>query len=112
MERPRKLRLAAELIITEAVLTEVGNALSICNRAGAARFIRSCYTTRNVAVVPVDTALLEKAVELYAAREDKGWGLTDCISFVVMRERDIIHAATGDQHFRQAGFIPLLLEPA
>ncbi len=36
------------------------------------------------------------------------WALTDCISFVVMEERELTLAATGDRHFRQAGFTPLL----
>lgn len=47
-------------------------------------------------------------VELYAARGDKEWSLTDCLSFVVMRRRDIAEAVTGDHHFEQAGFVALL----
>ena len=34
--------------------------------------------------------------------------LTDCISFVVMQERGIAEALTGDHHFEQAGFAALL----
>ena len=34
--------------------------------------------------------------------------LTDCISFVVMEERGIRDALTADEHFKQAGFQPLL----
>jgi len=47
-------------------------------------------------------------VELYAERPDKGWSLTDCISFVVMRQQGITQALTGDHHFEQAGFTALL----
>jgi hypothetical protein len=47
-------------------------------------------------------------VELYAERPDKGWSLTDCIFFVVMRQQGIIQALTGDHHFEQAGFSALL----
>ncbi len=96
--------------MTEAVLVEIGNALSTINRAGAANFIRSCYETPNMRVAIVDTDLLKRAVELYAARLDKGWGLTDCISFVVMKDQDLIEAITADAHFRQAGFNPVLLD--
>jgi predicted nucleic acid-binding protein len=39
---------------------------------------------------------------------DKPWGLTDCLSFIVMQERGITEALTADEHFRQAGFVPLL----
>jgi len=45
---------------------------------------------------------------LFRQRTDKAWGLTDCISFVVMQERGISEALTADEHFEQAGFIALL----
>lgn len=106
-----RLRLAAEVWITEAILVEIGNALSKINRVGAAQFVRQAYQTRNMHVVPVDTVLLSRAVDLYAARLDKDWGLTDCISFVVMHDQQIADAVTGDEHFRQAGFRALLLNP-
>jgi predicted nucleic acid-binding protein len=47
-------------------------------------------------------------LERYAARPDKDWTLTDCISFVVMEDEGITDALTGDQHFVQAGFKVLL----
>ncbi|MCP3956632.1 MAG: type II toxin-antitoxin system VapC family toxin [bacterium] len=100
---------AQEVWITEAVLVEVGNALSAFNRDGAVRFIRQCYETPNINVVSVDTRLLEEALVLYGERRDKEWGLTDCISFVVMRQRDLTAAVTADEHFVQAGFRVLML---
>jgi len=42
--------------------------------------------------------------DLFAARPDKAWSLTDCISFAVMTERGLSEALTADQHFEQAGF--------
>jgi predicted nucleic acid-binding protein len=39
---------------------------------------------------------------------DKRWTLTDCVSFVIMRERYVSEALTGDKHFEQAGFVALL----
>ncbi|MFM6264927.1 MAG: PIN domain-containing protein, partial [Dolichospermum sp.] len=41
-------------------------------------------------------------------REDKEWGLVDCISFIVMQDRGISDALTTDIHFQQAGFRALL----
>jgi len=93
-----------EVWVTEAVLVEVGNALSAYDRAAAVEFIKSCYRTKNIQVVTVDTELLMRATDLYHQRRDKEWGLTDCISFVVMRDNRLTDALTGDHHFEQAGF--------
>lgn len=60
--------------------------------------------------ISVSTELFDRAVALYAARMDKEWGITDCISFVVMQERGLTAALTTDAHFEQAGFRALLLE--
>jgi predicted nucleic acid-binding protein len=41
-------------------------------------------------------------------RHDKAWSLTDCTSFVVMRQHRLTEALTTDHHFEQAGFKMLL----
>lgn len=102
---------AAEVVVTEAVLIEIGNALSGSLRQLAAAFIRRCYTEPNMTVVSVKTPLLLRGLELYESRADKDWGFTDCISFVVMQDHGLSEAATGDRHFRQAGFGALMLDP-
>lgn len=105
-----RVRAAAEVWITEAILVEIGNALSAYQRAAAAQFIAQCYHTPNLQVVTVDSGLLARALELYQSRPDKTWGLTDCISFVVMDEQKLLEAVTTDIHFVQAGYRALLLE--
>ncbi|HYW07418.1 MAG TPA: PIN domain-containing protein [Longimicrobium sp.] len=106
-----RVKTASEVVITEAVFAEVGNALSRTPmlRQVTAAFIRHCYTEANTAVISVDTSLLSRALELFERRVDKTWGLTDCISFVVMRDRGLMDAATGDRHFQQAGFRALMV---
>lgn len=104
------VRAAEEIWLTEAVLVEVGNALSANDRHAAARFIEKCYSGKNLRLVGVDSALLLRSLDLYRSRGDKSWGLTDCISFVVMKENDLLAAVTADQHFIQAGFRALLKE--
>jgi predicted nucleic acid-binding protein len=47
-------------------------------------------------------------LQLHRERQDKDWSLTDCISFIVTRRREIQHALTYDHHFVQAGFEALL----
>ena len=56
----------------------------------------------------MDLALIAKAVDRYLRYADKSWGLVDCASFIVMRERGITEAFTTDIHFEQAGFSRLL----
>lgn len=105
-----RVRSAAEVWLTEAILVEVGNALSRLNRNGAVQFIQQCYGTDNIQVVSVDTALLMQAMDLYQARPDKDWGLTDCISFIVMQQQDLVDAVTSDRHFLQADFRILMVK--
>ena len=54
--------------------------------------------------------VIHDALALYRARIDKEWGLTDCVSFVLMNTAGITEALTADIHFRQAGFKAMLLE--
>ena len=105
-----RIRAASEVWITEAIFAEVGNALSALNRNGAVQFIQQCYRTENIRVVSIDTVLLMQALDLYQSRPDKTWGLTDCISFVVMRQQNLNDSMTADRHFVQAGFRALMLE--
>lgn len=58
----------------------------------------------------VDSALLKRGLDLYGNRPDKEWGLTDCISIVVMKDNGMTEALTTAEHFKQAGFRALLIE--
>jgi predicted nucleic acid-binding protein len=103
-----QLRTAHEVLVTEAVLTEIGNSLACSNRSAAINFINSCYVTANLKVISVDNALFRQAVEYYHTHKDKQWGLTDCISFIVMQDHGLTEAFTTDEHFQQVGFKALL----
>lgn len=59
-------------------------------------------------IIPLDSRLLQRGLDLLARRADKNWSLTDCISFVVMEEEGIQEALTIDRDFEQAGFKALL----
>jgi predicted nucleic acid-binding protein len=61
-----------------------------------------------IEVVHVNRDLYARGWELYSNRLDKDWGAIDCISFVIMQERNLTEALTGDHHFEQAGFKVLL----
>jgi predicted nucleic acid-binding protein len=101
--------LAAPLVTTEPVLIELADALSApANRSRAAAFCAGLAEDPGVRVVPLDSHTFGRGLELYSRRPDKEWSLTDCISFVVMGDRGITEAMTGDHHFEQAGFVALL----
>jgi predicted nucleic acid-binding protein len=99
------------LITTEFVLTEIANGLSAVKfRQDASNIIHILQDDDFVRIIPATSELFRQGLSLYENRDDKDWGLTDCISFVVMKENNITDALTTDDHFRQAGFRALLLE--
>ena len=57
-----------------------------------------------VLIVPQSRESFLTGLELYRARPDKGYSLTDCISMQTMRKEGIIEALTNDRHFEQEGF--------
>ncbi len=100
---------AGPLVTTAWVLTELADGL--CSSRTRALFLSLEKRLRNdplVIIVPADERLYDLGFALYRDRPDKDWSLTDCISFVVMQERGIAEALTGDHHFEQAGFTALL----
>lgn len=96
------------ILTTEWVLTEVANGLSgTPYRREAARLIVSLPRLPNVKIIESDPECFQRGVELYAKRPDKEWSLTDCISFIVMKDEELTEALTRDRHFKQAGFVPV-----
>ena len=99
----------ARLLTTDWVLMEVADALakSEC-RPRIRDFILHLRQSPACEVVAASRELHDRALELYHQHRDKVWTLTDCASFVVMRERGLAAALTEDHHFEQAGFTALL----
>ena len=99
------------IITSQMVLTEFLNhyaALGQPFRQRAVQVVRSLQDDSDVELVPQTEAQFTAALTLYAQRPDKAWGLTDCASFLIMQEQGITEALAHDDHFYQAGFIPLL----
>jgi uncharacterized protein len=107
--RSQMKREGTRLVTTQGVVLEIGNALSkLRYRSAAIRLVASLAADPNVDILAIDAELSARAFLLYSDRPDKEWGLTDCASFVVMAERGLREALTADEHFQQAGFLPLL----
>lgn len=102
----------ALILVTDAVLTEVVNTFSKSTwRPMARQLIEAVHRSIEMGaaqLVHVDEDLWQRGWQLFLERPDKDWSLTDCISFVVMRERAVTLAFTSDRHFEQAGFTRLL----
>ncbi|MCC6501223.1 MAG: type II toxin-antitoxin system VapC family toxin [Anaerolineales bacterium] len=115
-EKARRLsrqieREGISLVTTRAILIEIGDALSEARwRNAASVILRALEDDQNLAIVQNSEELYRNALALYVSRPDKEWGMTDCISFVVMESENIVQALTTDTHFQQAGFIALLRE--
>jgi hypothetical protein len=100
---------AAPLVTTAWILTELGDAFSAPeNRMTFLRLLEMLRESPDVHIVGPTPELFERGVEMFRQRPDKEWSLTDCISFVVMRDENVVEALTGDRHFEQAGFRALL----
>ena len=97
------------VVTTDFVLIEVANWLaSSSNRGAFWRLLESIEADEPTSVVRADHELFVEGARVYRQRPDKEWSLTDCISFVVMKQQDLTEALTADRHFEQAGFRALL----
>jgi len=103
------LEMRQPVLLTEFILIELGNTIhGEQTREQYVQFVRQMTSDPLCRIVPASSALVTRGLDLFARRLDKDWSLTDCISFVVMREHGVTEALTTDRHFEQAGFRILL----
>ena len=97
------------LITTEFVLMEVADAISSPTvRSKTIDFIDNLLSLPILLIIPASQDLWKAGWQFYKQRPDKEWGLTDCTSFVVMKQENVNTAFTADHHFEQAGLIKLM----
>lgn len=110
--RQQSIALAAvEIVTSEWVLAELLNSFAERGaqlRGIVSRTVKLLYASSSVTVIPQTSESFSAAFELYRERSDKGWSLTDCSSFLIMRQLGIEAALTYDRHFEQAHFQALL----
>jgi predicted nucleic acid-binding protein len=73
-------------------------------RRKATENARHMLASRSVRIIPHTDEFFQAGFDLYAARPDKGYSLTDCISMEMMRREGIDDVLTNDRHFEQEGF--------
>jgi predicted nucleic acid-binding protein len=84
---------------------ELADALSAPDaRVTTAAFLQTVRSDPQFEVVGYLPAAYQAGFDLFVARPDKAWSLTDCISFAMMTEHGLTDALTADHHFEQAGF--------
>jgi predicted nucleic acid-binding protein len=100
------------LVTTSLVLMELGDGLSRVQLRPLAVATRQRLLRFQLCEVVRPTLELESdGWKLFAERTDKSWGVTDCISMLVAREREVSQVFSADRHFAQAGFDLLLKTP-
>ncbi len=99
------------IVTSQLVLTEFLNyyaSLGQPFRQQAVQVVRSLQQAGEVEIVPQTDEQFQAALTFYSQRPDKEWSLVDCASFLIMQERNLTEALAHDEHFQQAGFVPLL----
>ena len=98
---------------TEEVLAEVLTffAAEVWLRKRAVETVREILSDPAVHIIPQSHESFLSGFDLYAARPDKGYSLTDCISMQTMRREGLTQVLTNDRHFEQEGFRALFREP-
>jgi uncharacterized protein len=105
----RFAKLRATIVTTEFILLELGNACArSSDHADFLALVTGMRSSSRCRIIALDSRLLDRGLKRMAARADKDWSLTDCISFLVMEDQEIKEALTADEHFEQAGFVALL----
>jgi uncharacterized protein len=95
------------IFTTEEVLIEYLNYFggwSPTFRLKALTNVGSMRSSPMVGIAPQTPSSFLAGIELYGARLDKGYSMTDCISMQTMRAEGISDVLTNDTHFEQEGF--------
>ena len=101
----------AQLVTTDAVLTEVLNYYSERGdylRQQALILVKTIMNREDVNFLYHGKYWFYLGLERFEERADKGYSLTDCISMVIMESDGIQEVLTSDKHFTQAGFTILM----
>jgi len=73
------------------------------------QFFDRVFASQALRVEWMDPDRFDETRRFFLKHHDQDWSFTDCFSFCLMRLLRIHDALTKDEHFRQAGFNPLLI---
>jgi uncharacterized protein len=95
------------IFTTEEILTEYLNYFAGWGshfRQKAETNIQSILLSQTVRTMPQTNNSFLSGLDLYRAKLDKGYSLTDCVSMQTMRRERVTEVLTNDLHFEQEGF--------
>lgn len=96
-------------ITTNFVLDETYTGLLVkVSHFAAVDFGEKIRDSRTVQIIHINGNIEEEAWRLFKQCSDKKISFTDCTSFIVMRQLNLIEALTNDHNFEQMGFTILL----
>jgi uncharacterized protein len=108
----RLLKQGYSIFLTDWIVAETGNGLARTSaRSHFTQSVEIIRSSSRARLIPISEQLFRRALDLYASRPDKTWGLVDCASFLVMQDEGLQEVLTNDHYFEQAGFnclLPLL----
>jgi predicted nucleic acid-binding protein len=96
-----KQRCLTSNFVLDETLTLLGR------RAGyrfAAEEARRLYASKQLEILRPEAAEEEAALQCFTKYGDQGVSFTDCVSFVLMKQKRVRRVFGFDQHFRTAGF--------
>lgn len=93
------------ILTSDYILDETYTLLRMRLGIGPVLELRDLLTgSSSLQMVRVSERDFDQAVELMLAHADKRWSVTDCTTFILMRELEIGRAFTFDHNFSEAGF--------
>jgi predicted nucleic acid-binding protein len=103
----RASQFTGDVVTTEEVLAEYLNFFCAAPeplRRKVAIGVEAILGGPCIRVIPQSHESFRAGLDLYRARPDKGYSLTDCISMQTMRREGLTEVLTNDRHFNQEGF--------
>ncbi len=99
----------SRFVTTDYVLDETATLLKARGQGHrAAAFFESLFRSQACRIEWMDPERFEQTRRFFIKHQDQAWSFTDCFSFCLIRSLRLRDALTTDEHFRHAGFNPLL----
>jgi uncharacterized protein len=101
----RLIENSSSLITSNLVVHETAMLLSRkISKETASHFLQTIYNDNDVEVIHCNEAVEKEAYKIFHHYSEQDFSITDCSSFVLMKELEIKSAFTFDKHFKTMHF--------